>query len=216
MEVGHLDAVEDEVGKAEDVGDGFVFPAGDSSLEGGLVVEGADVVLADVVDGGGEEAAGAGGGVEHAFAEAGRADGGHELGDGAGGVVFALGGGVAQPAEDVFVDGAEDVAVVGVVEIEAVELVDDLPHGHAGLHVVVHRIKDLAHDAGAGGGVGGFEVFEGDEETVGGVVDEADELVAGDALGIGGPSGPAEFLRDDGPVALAEEFEFLVFLVEDF
>ena len=216
VEVGDFEAVEDEVGQAEDVGDRFVFPAGDGGLQGGFVVEGADVVFADVVDGGSEEAAGAGGGVEDAFAEAGRAHGGHELGDGARGVVFALGGGVAQPDEDGFVDGAKDVAVLGAVKIEAVELVDDLTHGHAGLHVVVHRVEDLADDAGAGRGVGGFEVFEGDKQAVGGVVDEADEFVAGDTLGVGGPGAPLEFFGDDGAVVAAEQFEFLVLFVEDF
>ena len=64
MPVGHVEAVEDEIGEAEDVGDGFQLPAGDRSLEDGLVIEGADFLFPDVIDGGAEEAAGAGGGVE--------------------------------------------------------------------------------------------------------------------------------------------------------
>jgi hypothetical protein len=52
-------------------------------------------------------------------------------------------------------------------------------------------------------------------EAVRGVVDEEDEFIAGDALGVGGPVPPLEFFRDDGLVAVADEFEFLVFVVED-
>ena len=48
------------------------------------------------------------------------------------------------------------------------------------------------------------------------MVDEKDQLLAGDALRVGGPVPPLEFLRDDGLVAVADEFEFLVFVVEDF
>ena len=153
MPVRHVEAVEDEIGEAEDVGDGLQLPAGDGFLEDGLVVEGVDFLFPDEINGGAEEAAGAGGGVEDLFAEPGRGHLRHELGDGAGRVVFALVPGVAQLDEDGFIDGAEDVAVVGVVEVEAVELVDDLPHLVAGLHVVVRAVEDLAHERGALRGV---------------------------------------------------------------
>jgi hypothetical protein len=36
------------------------------------------------------------------------------------------------------------------------------------------------------------------------------------ALGVSSPVSPLEFLGDDGLVAVADEFEFLVFVVEDF
>ena len=42
------------------------------------------------------------------------------------------------------------------------------------------------------------------------------KLVAGDAFGVGGPVAPLEFRRDDGLVAFADEFEFLIFVVNDF
>ena len=48
------------------------------------------------------------------------------------------------------------------------------------------------------------------------MVDEEDQLLAGDAFRVRGPISPLEFLRDDGFVAVADEFEFLVFFVEDF
>ena len=110
--VRHVHAVKDEIGEAEDVGDGLVFPAGDGFLEDGFVVEGADFLFADEINGGAEEAAGAGGGVEDLVPQLRRGHLRHELGDGAGRVVFALVPGIAQLDEDGFVDGAEDVAVV--------------------------------------------------------------------------------------------------------
>jgi hypothetical protein len=48
------------------------------------------------------------------------------------------------------------------------------------------------------------------------MVDEEDQLFTCDALGVGGPVPPLEFLRDDGLVTVADEFEFLIFVVKDF
>ena len=48
------------------------------------------------------------------------------------------------------------------------------------------------------------------------MVDEQKEFISGDALGVGCPVAPLEFIRDDGGIALADEFEFLIFLIEDF
>ena len=42
------------------------------------------------------------------------------------------------------------------------------------------------------------------------------EFLAGDAFGVGGPVPPLKFFGDDGFVAVADEFEFLVFFVENF
>jgi len=67
-----------------------------------------------------------------------------------------------------------------------------------------------------GGEVRGFELAEIDEEAVDGVINEEDEFVAGDTFGVGGPVPPLELLGDGGLVAVADEFEFLVFVVEDF
>ena len=213
--VGHVDTVENEVGEAEHVGDGLELPARNGLLQAGFVVEGVDFALADVVDRAGEEAARACGGVEDFFAELGRAHLRHELGDGARRVVFALVACVAQFDEDGLVNSAEDVAVVGVVEIEAVELVDDLAHLEAGLHVIIRAVEDFAYDGGALWGFRGLQFLEVSEEAVGRVIDEEDEVLAGDALGIGGPVAPLELLRDDGGVTVADEFELLVFFVED-
>ena len=124
-----------------------------------------DLVLADVLDGAGEEAAGAAGGVEDDLAEArvGALD--HELGDGARGVVFAGVAGALEVAQELLVDVAEQVAVFGAVEVDAlVDLVDDLPQEGAGLHVVVGVLERGAEQGVARGGA--LQVLEAGEEVV--------------------------------------------------
>ena len=108
------------------------------------------------------------------------------------------------------------MAVLAVVEVEAIELVDDLPHFIAGLHVVVRTVEDFLHQRGALRGVRGLEILQRGEEAVGGMVDEEDEFLAGDALGVGRPVPPVEFLGDDGLVTVTDEFELLVLVIEDF
>jgi len=48
-----------------------------------------------------------------------------------------------------------------------------------------------------------------------GVVDEVQQFVARDALGVGGPVAPAELGRDGGLVAALHQFVFLLPVVED-
>ena len=71
-----------------------------------------------------------------------------ELGDGAGGVELARVAGGLEVFEDLLVDVAEQVAVVGGVEVDAVDLVDDLPHQGAVLHVVVGILEGHADEPG--------------------------------------------------------------------
>ena len=167
MPVRHVETMKDEIGEAEDVRDRLQLPAGDGFLEDCLVVEGVDFLFPDEINGGAEEAAGASGGIENLFPETGRGHLRHELGDGAGRVVFALVSGVSQFNEDGLIDGSEDVAIFAVVEVEAVELVDDLPHFVAGLHVVVRSVEDLADKSSAMWSVRCFEVLERGEQSVG-------------------------------------------------
>ena len=94
-------------------GSGFFSTPRMHVLEALLVGGGLDVVLADVLDGAGEKAAGAAGGVEDVFAQL-RVDAlDHELGDGARGVVLAGVAGALEVAQDLLVDVAEQVAVLG-------------------------------------------------------------------------------------------------------
>ena len=106
-----------------------------------------------------------------------------ELGDGARGVEFA---GVArglEVLEELLVDVAEHVAVIGGVEVDAVDLVDDLAHQRAVLHVVVGVLEGHADEAGDLVAAAG-ERLELRQERV---VDEVEQRVAGDAFGVGGP-----------------------------
>ena len=99
-----------------------------------------------MVDGGGEKAAGAAGGVEYGFAlvQAGIDHLHHELGDGARGVELAGVAGAAQVVEDLLIDVAQSGAGLEVVEVDGlIELFDHAQHQGAGLHVVVGVLKDL-------------------------------------------------------------------------
>jgi len=137
------------------------------------------------------------------------------LGDGARGVEFALVACVAEFDEDAFVNGAEDVAVFGVVKVEAVELVDDSAHRKAGLHIVVGAVEDFAHEGGALGDGGALQIAQLRKESVGGVIDESEEWLACDAFGIERPGAPLEAFRNDGGLAVANTFQLLIFIVED-
>ena len=108
---GHFDAVQQHVGDAEQMRQRLLLHAVDGCLQAVCRPRRLDVVLADMLDGAGEEAARAAGGIEDGLAEL-RVDHiDHELGDGAGGVVFARVAGALQVAQDLLVDVAEQVAV---------------------------------------------------------------------------------------------------------
>ena len=137
----------------------------------------------------------------------------HELGDGARGVVLAGVAGVLQVAQDLLVEVAEQVAVLRLVEVDAVvDLVDHLAHQVAGLHVVVGVLEDAADDEAALVVMRRLEVLEGGEQLV---VDEVEQLVAGHALGVGGPVAPAQRLGDGRAVGVVEQFVLGFLVVED-
>ena len=186
---GHVDAVQQQIGHAQDVRQVLLLDAGEAVLDGALVGLGLRL-LAQVLDGADEEAAGAAGGVEDGLAEA-RIDLlDDELGDGARGVELA---GVArglEVLEELLVDVAEHVAVVGGVEVDAVDLVDDLPHQRAVLHVVVGILEGHADEAGDLVAAAGERLELGQQR----VVDEVEQRLAGDAFVVGGPVGPAQML----------------------
>ncbi len=183
---GDVDAVQEEIGHAQDVREVLLLDTGEAVLDGALVGLGLGL-LAQVLDGADEEAAGATGGIENRFAETGIHLLDDELGDGARGVELA---GIARGLkilEELLVDVAEHVAVIGGIEVDAVDLVDDLPHQGAVLHVVVGILErhadepsDLVRAAG-----------EGLELGQEGVVDEVEQGVAGDTFLVVGPGGPA-------------------------
>ena len=134
---GSVDAVQDHVGDAQHVRQRLLLHAPDGVDQRLFVFAGFDVLLALVVDGAGQKAAGAAGGVEHGFVQLGIDAIDDEAGDGARGVELARIAGALQVAQDLLVDAAEGVAVAAVVEVDLADLVDDLAHQGAGLHVVV-------------------------------------------------------------------------------
>ena len=105
-----------------------------------------------VADGAGEEAAGAARRIEQGLARLGVDHPDHERGHGARRVVLARVAGRLQVVEQLLVDVAEVPSVGEVVEVDAVDLVDDLPQQVAGFHVVVGVLEHVSHDAGAGTG----------------------------------------------------------------
>ena len=190
---GDVDAVQQQVGHAQHMRQVLLLDAGEAVLDVALVGFGLGL-LAQVFDGTGEEAAGAAGRVEDGFAEL-RVDlFDDELRDGTRRVEFA---GVArglQVFEDLLVDVAEHVAVIGCVEVDAVDLVDDLPHQRAVLHVVVGVFEGHADQAGDLVAAAG----QGLELRQQRVVDEVQQRLAGDAFVVAGPVAPAQVLRAVG------------------
>ena len=210
-----VDAVEQHVGDAEHVGELFLFGSAEPLLHFLLVFGLFHVAFAHMGDGAGEEAPGTAGGVEQHLAGFGVDAVGHEGGDGAGGVVFARVARALEVVENLLVDVAEVLALFQVVEVDGVDLVDDLAHELAGLHVVVGVFEHVAHDAAASILRGPRQFLQRGEQFI---VDETQQFVAGDAFRVARPRPPLEFLRDGGGVAIPSlhEFQFLVLVVDDF
>jgi len=146
---GRVDAVEDHVGDAEHIGQGFLIDAADGGLEDFFVRRGIDEPGTLVFDHMGEKAAGAAGRVQDGFMQLGIHPIHDEPGHGPGGVELARIAGALEVLEDLFVDVAEGMAVVFRIEIDLADLVDHLAHQGAGFHVVVGVRKDVPDDEGA-------------------------------------------------------------------
>ena len=136
------------------------------------------------------------------------------MGDGAWSVELACVARVLQIGQDLLVDLAELVAVALFVEVDFAQLVDDLPQQGAGLHVVVGVLEHAAHYTGQRGVLARHGQFFQCFEQV--VVDEVEEGLAGDALGIRRPGTPAEAFGDGGLVAVLHQLAFGLGVVEDF
>ena len=148
----------------------------DAGLQHGLLL-GVVHLFAQVFDGANEEAAGAGGGVEHLLAQARVGLVHHELGDGARGVELARVARALQVAQDFFVQVVELVALGLAVEVHRGQLVDDLAQQVAAFHVVEGVFKHAAHHVAARVAHGvGAQAQAGEELVV--------EGVAGHAFGV--------------------------------
>ena len=138
---------------------------------------------------------------------------GHEGGDGARRVVLARVAGRLQVIENLLVDVAEVLTLGEVVEIDRVDPIHDLPHELARFHVVVGVLEHVAHDAPAVSWLRrSRKVLERREQFA---IDEGEEFLARDALGVRRPGAPLVFRRDRRAVVAAQEFEFLVLIVDD-
>ncbi len=164
-------------------------------------------------DGGGEEAAGAAGGVEHGLAllKIGIDHLHHELGDGTRGVELPGIASAAQVIEDLFIHVSKLAAALDVVEVHGfIQLLDDGQHLGARLHVVVGVLEDIAHDFGLGIALD-VELLESGEDDI---VDVLDQFTGLDArllfalvvFDVFRPVSPAAVFRDGRLVFLAPVF----------
>ena len=159
-------------------------------------------LAADVLQRADQEAAGAGGRVQHHAVQLGVGHVDHELGHGARGVVLAGVAGALQVAQDLLVQVVEQVAFLHRVEVDLVDLVDHLADQRARLHVVVGVGKDVLHDVAARVvDCAELQALEAGKQVV---VDESQQLVAGHALVVGCPAAPAEAVRDRRDVGRVE------------
>ncbi len=171
-------------------------------------------LLAQVLDGADQKAAGAGGRVQQLFAQAGVDHIHHELGDGAGGVELARVARALQVFEDFFVQVVELVTLALAVEVDGVQLIDDLAQQVAAFHVVVGVFKHAAHHVAARVAPGiPAQILERAKEIV---VDKAEQAVAGEAFRVCGPVAPAQRLGDGALVAVAGELQLFFQRVKHF
>ena len=202
--------MEEHVGDREHVGKLLLLHRPKRGLHPRLVLGALHVRCPHVPDGAGQEAPGAAGRVEQQLAGLGVDHLGHEGGDGAGRVELARIAGRLKVVQDLLVDVAEVLAVREVVEVDVVDAVHYLPHQLPGLHVIVGVLEHLAH--GARPRSRDRQLLQGRKEIA---VDEREERVPRDPFGISGPGPPLEVGGDGRAVAVLQELELLVLVVDD-
>ena len=204
-----VEPVQKQVHLAEQVGQGLGLAAEDGALLQNLAVGHGLDLFAEMVEGLDQEAAGAGGRVEHGLAQARVGDGHHEAHDRPRGVELArVAGGVAHLAQHGFVECAQGVQLVAGGEVDAGDLVDDVAQEVAAHHAVLDALEDGGDHVPAVVAVRAGQAAQVGEEpgaalAVGAgaflLVDEGEQLIAGDALRVGGPVAPAVGRLDGGP-----------------
>ncbi len=162
---GHVDAVQQHVGGAQQVWQLLFLDAVDQILNGALVFGaglGGDLIT-KMIDGSRQKSTRATGRVHHGFAFVqARVDPvGHKGGDGARGVELARIARAAQVVEHLFVDIAQAGAGFEVVEVDGCfQFFDHGQHLRARLHVIVGIAKHLANDLVLCAAVGVNLVFQ--------------------------------------------------------
>lgn len=191
-EGGVVDAVQQHVRHTEHVRE-LLFLAGAQGLLHLLFVDRfLHIAVAHVANGTGEKPAGAAGRIEKNFPWARVNAVRHEGRDGARRIVFARIAGALEIIQDLLVDVAEMLALGQVVEVDAIDLIDDLAHELAGLHVVVGVFEDIPHDPPAPALSGAGQFLERGKELV---IHKRHQGFAGHAFGVRGPAPPLKLFR---------------------
>ena len=191
----------------------FFLHAEDAGLQGALVLRGFYIAAALVLDGAGEKAAGATSRVHDLLVQLGVDHTHHKFGDRARGVELAGVAGILQVAQQLLVEVAELVALLGLVEVHAfLNLVDHLAQQLAGLHVVVGVFKHAAHDEGGWRVAVVAEILQRREEHA---VDKLFQLIAGHAFRVGSPGAPAAAFGDGRFVVVVHQLPFQLAVIKD-
>ena len=208
-----IDAVQDHVRDAQQVWQGLLFHTSDRGLQQRLIVMVADG-LALVIDGAGQEAAGPAGGVEHHLIKPGIQPIDNEFRERPRRVKFAGVSSALKVFENLFVDGAEGVAVISVVEVDLVDLVDHLPHQRAGFHEIVGVLEDVANDLCAFADVADRRqiTLQSGEKLK---VHKIEQPIARHSLPIDSPVAPAQVFRNRRHIVVADQFELGFAVVVD-
>src|SRR5439155_2717944 len=117
-----------------------------------------------------------------------------EAGESARGVELAGVAGALQVAQNLLVNAAECVTIARVVKVDFADLVDDLAHQRARLHVVVSIFEHTADHTGAlaRGTVSNQLLLKGREQLI---IDESAESLSGHAFRVCRPVAPTQVLR---------------------
>ena len=137
----------------------------------------------------------------------------HEGGDGARGVILPRIPSGLQIVQQLLVNVAEVLPLGQIVEIDAGDAVDHLPHQLAGFHVVEGIFEHVPDHSGAVARARCREVLQGWEQVA---VDERHQRFARDPFRVRRPIPPLVFCRDGGAIAVVEGFQFLVLIVDNF
>ena len=164
---GNLDLVQEHIGGTEKMRQCLFFNALYGRLQSYLICRRLDILGPYVLYGTGQKAPGSAGWIQDRFSEFWVNHVHYELGDSPRRIEFTRIASALEILEDLLVDVAKKMPVLGAVEVNIVEPVDDLPHQGAGFHVVIRISKDFTdHKAPLISTWGEFQFFEIAEQVV--------------------------------------------------
>ena len=210
VDLGVVQVMQQQVGDAEHIGELLFLNAIDGVAEGCLVFGGLDL-LAQLLQPADQKAAGATCKVGHLLPHLGPDHLGHKVGDGPGRIEFAGRTCTLQLFQNGFVDLAEGVAFLIVIQLEVIDGINDLPQQDAVFHVVVGVSKGGLDNGLTDGGIGIHRKILQSREQ--GVVNEVQKFVSGHLLPVfsGCPVLPAAGLRNDRLIVFIIPFPVRLF-----